>query len=41
MGQGVQSLHFPRVKSGNGTGALPWATLISDSSQTALMAAAS
>ena len=40
-GQGVHSRHFPRVKSGNSTGALPFATLISDSSHTALSAAAS
>ena len=41
IGHGCQSCHFPRVKSGKGTGAPPWATLISESSQTALSAAAS
>ena len=41
IGQGAQSLHLPRVKSGNSTGALPLATLISDSPHTALSAAAS
>ena len=40
-GQASHSRHRPRVKSGNATGALPFATLISDSSQTALSAAAS
>ncbi len=41
IGQGSQDRHRPRVKSGKSTGALSAATLISESSDTALSAAAS